>query len=310
MDLLDVENLSKFALGREEVQDIANLIFDMVGGQPHLVQLLLSVVQENIEGDALVTITDYVENLSECGSDHLNSIFGVVIGDPTLSRIAASAAIAGQVLNDPANADYKFMTVIGLMRREKNNLIFRNLLYKNVALTSSQLRPEENQHRGIATHLYPIPITGFNFIVDDQYREICHAAYNGAVAAINAGSYRLAMVAFGSVLEGILVDFLSRQSAMHLTTTIGSLQGNQRPNFRPPHEVAADPSTWTLANQIKVARAAAGRGGPAEIPDALREMRNLIHPKVMKQNYRKESELQPEAVAASGLVAIAMRDLQ
>jgi hypothetical protein len=307
--LANISGLSSIALRRPDVGNIPQLIFDAVGGQPHLVQHLLSVVV-GLEGvgeeDAIAA---EVERIVENGSDHLDSLLGAVMADKSLTGIAAVAAAQGQVLNDPANVDYRLIQVIGLLRRDGRNLVFRNALYKQIAEASPQLRPEQVQAQGIASHFYPLPGSSFGFIVDLEYREICQSAYNGAVAAFNARSYRLALVAFGVALEAMLVDFLTRQAPGVVATAIGQLHGRARPNFSAPHEVQTDPTTWHLVNQMKVARALHGANGPVEIPEALREMRNFVHPAKIKVSYLPESALHPEAIAAGGLVGIVMRDI-
>lgn len=302
LTLLNVIELSRITLGREDVDRISNLIYEAVGGQPHLVQHMLASVigLEGAEEEAVLATE--IERIAQDGSDHIDSIFGTVVGDKNLTQIASVAAAHGQVLNDPANVDYRFIQVIGLLRRERANLVFRNALYQRIAQASTQLRPEQIQAPGIASHFYPLTEERFSFINDAQYREICQSAYNGAVAAINARSYRLALVAFGVALEAMLIDFLLRQPVGAIPTVIATLNRAQRPNFNPPYEDATKPETWRLVNQMKVARALRGAHGPVEIPEALREMRNFVHPAEMKNSYHPESELQPEAVAAGGLV--------
>lgn len=305
----DVLTLAKLAFGRDEVDEISELIFENVGGQPHLVQTLLATASAHPrDGEARAVLAE-IERIAQHGNDHIDSIFGAVISDQNLVRIASASATNGHILNDPANVDYRFATVIGLMRREERNLVFRNRLYKRMAESSTQLRPEVLQVNGNASPFYPLAISIFAFVSDLEYREICHAAHNGAISAVNSGSYRLALVAFGVALEAMLIDFLVQKNAI-LAATIAGLHGGGRPNFRAPHEDSTNPTTWSLANQMKVARAIAARNGPAEIPEALRQMRNYVHPTVMKNAYRPESELYPEALAAGGLVAIVMRDLQ
>jgi hypothetical protein len=306
----DIERLAKVALARPEIGEIPKLIYESVGGQPHLVQHLLSLVVAQHGEDEESAISNELERMRQHGNDHIDSVFSLVIADINLLKIASVAATQGQVLNDPANVDYKFLQVNGLMRREGNALVFRNLLYRKIAESSPQLRPEVVQVNGIASHFFPLTVASFSFVVDLIYREICHSAYNGAVSSINSQSYRLALVAFGVALEAMLVDFLVRQPAGAITTAIAAMLPRDRPNFKPPHELATDPSTWRLINQMKVARALRGARGPVEIPEALREMRNFVHPVEMKRAYRPECELQPEAVAAGGLFGIVMRDIQ
>ncbi|PJC96466.1 hypothetical protein GQ37_022635 [Janthinobacterium sp. BJB1] len=309
-DLENITALSQTVLSRAEVGEIPALIYSAVGGQPHLVQHLLTVVMAQLGDNEGNSVAVECERLRQHGSDHIDSVFSVVVADSGLRKIASAAATGGQVLNDPANVDYKFLQVNGLMRRDGDKLIFRNDLYKKIAEASLQLRPESAGSNEIATHFFPLEISSFAFITDPEFREICHSAYSAAVSSINSGSYRITLVSFGVALEAMLMDFLAAQSGAAIAAAIAACKGKERPDFQLPHEKATDPMTWRLVNHMKVARQLRGANGPIEIPDALRDMRNFVHPGAMKRAYQPEIELRPEAIAAGGLFGIAMRDIQ
>ena len=59
---------------------------------------------------------------------------------------------------------------------------------------------------------------------------------------------------------------------------------------------------------IRVAPHVSG-GRAFDPPQALREWRNLIHPAVAQQDYRPDSDLEPEARSAANLHEIVLRDL-
>jgi hypothetical protein len=308
LDLEKIQTLARIALGRQDVDEIAQAIFDNIGGQPQLAQALLAVAA-NASGEEIRAIITESERLLVEGNDHLDSIFRMVVRDAALTRIASAATAAGRIDNDPANADFKFLVILGLMRRDQEHLVFRNSLYEKVARRSAQLRPDASQRPGLSSHFYPLEESILSFVVDPEYREICCSAYNGAVVAINARSFRLALVAFGVALEAILVDWMIRRPAGDIAAAIAAAHARDPLNFN-HFENRADPSTWRLINLMRVARQLNALRGPLELPEPLRRLRNFVHPVVMKTTYLPESDLVHEAIAAGGLIGAVMRDLQ
>jgi len=305
----NIADLARVALGEDDVADVAEAIYQYVGGQPHLAQHMLGVATGYEAAERAAAIDAEFKRLSEQGSDHIDSIFSVVVGDVQLSKIANIAVVNGAVANEPASADYKFLIVIGLMRRDGPNLVFRNALYKVIAESSPQLRLEEAPVVEVP-HFFTKDIGAFAFIQDQQYQEISWAAHNGAIASFSAGHFRLALVAFGVALEAMLIDYLERQPSHALDAVVRQMLAARQVRFDTRYEDQAVPSSWKLATQMKIARHIRGANGPAEIPEALREMRNFVHPKVMKATYKPEVELQPDAIAAAGLIGIVMRDIR
>ena len=68
--------------------------------------------------------------------------------------------------------------------------------------------------------------------------------------------------------------------------------------------------TWRLVNLVHIARRLNGHRGPLEVSEALRNMRNYVHPGKICEVYLAEIEMEPEAVTAGSLVAAVMRDIQ
>lgn len=59
---------------------------------------------------------------------------------------------------------------------------------------------------------------------------------------------------------------------------------------------------------MRGARKLAGIGGP-DIPESLREWRNLVHPAVCLNNYQADAHYRLEVVTAVGLFGMVLRDL-
>jgi hypothetical protein len=214
-----------------------------------------------------------------------------------------------RVPNEPADKDYQYLQVLGVAKRDGEHLVFRNSLYADVAKRSVQLRPEAAEIGGRAGFVH-LQEEAFSFVNDAEYKEIALAAYNGGVDCINSGRYRLALVGFGVTLEAILIDWLGRKQAGELAQGLADAVTTAGRNILNNFEVATDSATWRLVNLVRVARELQGIRGQLEIPDSLREMRNLVHPREMKANYLPEPQLEPEAVTAIGQISTVMRDIQ
>lgn len=298
LSLADVERLAGEMLG-DGSQPIAAAIFDEVGGQPFLIQKILSRL-EGVQdvGDALQA---EIAQLRTGQSDHVGHLFGKVLSEPKLASIATRMVAEGAAPIEAADPDYRYMQVLGIARRSGGRLEFRNALYSHIASTSPQLggRADEN----VLAPMFPVPVGAFSKVRNAELREIAWSAHTGAVAAYRARANRLALAGFGGSLEAILLDLLLRQPPADLRRIVRE----GRCHFH-GREHANDPRSWNLVNLIKAAHAVGG-AQPVEPPHALREWRNLIHPAVAQRNYRPDVDLEPEARAAATLHEIVLRDV-
>ncbi|WP_353643887.1 AAA-like domain-containing protein [Mesorhizobium sp. WSM2239] len=308
LGLAGVKALVELVVAPGAIDGIASKIFELVGGQPHLVQTLLSTVEGLDPVGQEQGIFDACAALKVTGNEHTNWLFRTVIGDPALALIASKAAAESKIQNDPTNADYRHLIVLGLLRRDGPHLVFRNPLYEYLAQTP-QFRPDLPSTEIKSELFYPIG-SGLSFVTDEKDREICTRAYDGAVAAANAGHFRLALVGFGIAIEGLLIFWLSKQPAPNLAAAIAAAKAARPPLSFSRFEVETDPSSWSLANLMRVARQMNGVRGPLEVSEALRNMRNYVHPALMKASYLEEEKLKPEALAAGGLLQSVIRDMQ
>ena len=271
-------------------------------------QTLISSAEYVGEAGILPAMTKEYENLKTRGSDHTGSLFRAAVKDPALLKLATSVASSGFISNDAANDDYKFSVVIGLLKLDGQNLVFRNKLYNDIARASAQLNPELNGQAVQNLILHQIDIANFSFITDLEYKEIAHSSYNGGILAASKGSLRLAIIGFGMALEAILLDWISKKKTSDITAAINASLGDAKPNFA--RQQQNDPTTWHLINLIKVAKLMKSVKSPIDPPHSLRELRNLVHPSVIKRDYRADIALQPEVHACVGLLGIVMRDIQ
>lgn len=310
LDRDQITELATEALGAPHPDEEA-LIFDNVGGQPHLVQYLLDAALRDETGDRLGAIQRRIEKLEIEGGEHTDGLFRMILTDPKLTAMAADAAVAEKLPFKPADIDYKYMTVVGLMRLEGSDLVFRNSLFRRITEKSVQIRPTEPALLETNQHFIAIEEADLGLIADGELREIAVSAHNGAILCLNARSYRLCMIGCGIALEAILLDWLVRHTPGALATAVASAvrEAGRRGLFN-QFETATDPMTWRLVNLMKVARKLGGVTGRLDLPDSLREMRNFVHPAYMKSSgYNAEGAMVAEGTGSIALLTQVIRDI-
>jgi len=298
---------------------LAHRIFAYVGGQPYLAQKLIQSFEGVSTAQRLAALESAIEKITAEGSHHTDSLFGLALAEKAMADIVSAVALHGSAVNQPTE-EFRFLRTIGLMKREGGSLFFRNTLYETLAKNSAQVLPDAVANAmlpnnlaeaGTRSHFVQLEDSAFDFIVDLKLREIAKNFHNSAVDAINAGGFRISMVAFGVCLEAILIDWLNCKDVPARTAAIAAARAaNIRVTFQNPHEVEADPMTWRLVNLVKIARQLNGLRGPLEVSDALRNMRNYVHPGKICEVYMPEQDMQPEAITAGSLVAAVMRDIR
>lgn len=298
---LTIEDIAKLAgdAGLSDPDGAARAIFELVGGQPFLNQkLILEAVGED---DALAAIERSVGSLREGGGDHITNLFRKVASDDVLVATVAAVVEQGKIAFEVGNEDQRYLIVLGLLHRDKGSLFFRNRLYGEVAALSPQFVKvaAADSQRAV---LFPLELAAFAKVASAELQEIAHGAQRGAVAAYQAGSNRLALAGFGTAMEAILIDFLARQSVANLAKA-AAITNNKTKFFDP-----VDPATWRLVDLMRGVRGLLGQGD-LDIPENLRDWRNLIHPGVALKSYVPDAVLVPEVGVASSQLMIVIRDL-
>ncbi|SEK92261.1 AAA-like domain-containing protein [Roseovarius nanhaiticus] len=296
----EVHRLAMLTLGEDErSRQISEKVFSAVGGQPYLIQRLLGKASgaENQQA-ALATAID---ELKTGQADHIINLFSRYLAETNLTKLVATLAANGELDNSPADPDYAFLCTGGLAKRNGGKIIFRNAVYEEVAKTSPQIG--NSDPAGERAPVFPLRPESFRKLIDDELREIAYSAQQGAVASYMGNSNRLALAGYGCSIEAILIDYLKRKSEQERRAA-----GQQAPqcnlnNF----ETYADAGSLRLVNLVKIANRLLGSN--AQVPDALRDWRNLVHPSVATQNYMRDEQLAPEVRAAAALHEIFLRDL-
>lgn len=298
-----VGELCQRALGRDD-DSVVRKIWGCVGGQPYLVQLLVSEVVAVPEDEAEEELTRAIRRLDE-GTPHVASILSKVIEDHKLADIVSDVIENRGVKLAPADYDMKFLLVLGLLVRDGDKLVFANQYYERMASASPQLTNKASSEKQPRTILYELPEGSFSVIHREELREIVYRAHKGAVSAYNGGSYRLALIGYGVALEGLLIDWISNTATSALNTAISTAN----PTFLKKYEDRNDPETWKFVNLVKVARELADQHltSASDIPDVIRDWRNCVHPKVMLENYEPEGDMETYAFTAEGLFRSALQ---
>lgn len=299
---LSVDDVTKLAAeaGVSEPGQAAALIYETVGGQPYLNQRLIQAAI-GME-DPLAAIRAEADRLREGDNDHINNLFRRVVSEDKLVDVVAQVVAAGSVTNEAGNEDHRYLTVLGVLHRVGGTLVFRNRLYGEVAANSPQFTKVEHDAGQLAP-IFALRYDAFSKMTSPELKEIAHRAQLGAVGAYRSGSNRLALAGFGTTMEAVLIEFLKRRSSGDLATAAAECRTTKGPWYS-----ATDPATWTLADLMRGSRKLLGLGA-VDIPENLREWRNLIHPGASLANYKLDADLAPEVHAASAQLQIILRDL-
>jgi hypothetical protein len=288
--LNDIVRLAEGA-GLAKHEQTASLIHDGVGGQPYLIQRLIQLGLG--ADDTAAAITAELEQLAEGHGDHISNLFRRVASDEALVSLVSTAVDAGKVGIEPGNEDQRYLIILGLFRREKGALYFRNKLYASVAALSPQFAQVEINEAKRAV-LFALERDAFATVTSAELKEIAYNAQSGAVGAYRAGSNRLALAGLGTAMEAVLIDFLQQRSPQDLSQAAAQCKQTRGPWYD-----ASDPATWALVDLMRGVRSLLGLGD-VDIPENLREWRNLIHPGACLKSYKPDEDLAPEVCTAAG----------
>jgi hypothetical protein len=177
----------------------------------------------------------------------------------------------------------------------------RNRLYQDFALGNPQITKTDAAQHAIQP-LVRTTSDAFEVVQDEQFREIAQGSYEAGINAHNAGHNRLALTAFGCALEAIVLDYL--------TALDPEVRETARTSLADPPEKPTRPDKWSFEKMIEVAQATPKLAASnLELADAVRDWRNLIHPAVIKRDYKPDGDLRPEARMAPSVIEALLRDL-
>lgn len=294
-------------LGHEALSEFVDPTMELVGGQPFLVQYLLQAASG---GDPANTSEERFaracETLKSGAGEHLQSLLTAVVSDPGVREIAGDLVHASDGIPYVATPEYEFLEVVGLGRLDEvdGRLYPRSELYAYVGQRHPMLARVPAAEI-VATTAAPPSLEAFAFVVDDALRTLAVEMCSGGFAAAREGRNRLSVIAIGSAVEAVLIDFLECVPNAARTAACGTAGANWS-----RFEDAQRPATWRLVNLIKVAQCLPWLNGARLVStDDLREWRNLVHPELARARDLSDGQLDPEANAAMALLGILLREL-
>jgi hypothetical protein len=293
-------------VGREDLGNFVEPVMAAVGGQPYLVQALLSAAAA---GDTGVTADDRFSRalltLSTGASPHLQGLLSSVVSDGDVRTIASELAVAEDGIRYRATPAHDFLEVCGLAKLDEDGqLRLRNEIYAAVARAHPLLAAQPSTEVVATAAASPTP-EAMTFMADEDLARVAAEMSDAGFAAMREGRHRIAVIAMGSAAEALLIDLLESSAQTDLQSAVTA----QGPKFS-QYENPAHPATWRLVNLMKVAHAHPRlAGAELTVSDALRDWRNLVHPAVSREKKLADADLAPEATAASGLLGILIREL-
>ena len=294
-----------------DVAPFVDRAFEVVGGQPFLLQTIFLETTRSTDASLEDAFADTLNELPALAANHLEGIFSKIIASPSLVEKVSEMVQNGHTKLFPADSDCSFLQTVGLAKREGMRLVFRNRLYKEIAEESPQLITDQAAPT-VDAPIFGLESDSLDFMKLEEFRTVASSSYDAATRAHQNGNYRMALIAFGSAMEAVLIDFLLGLPSASLTAAITAAAADQDPSKRPNFygkEKQNDPQTWKLFNLVNVARQVKVGTKAPEVSHALRDWRNLVHPAAAVKYYPDESKLKPESVGAAALFAILTRDI-
>lgn len=303
LSLDDARDLAR-TVGGGELVAYADRAFELVAGQPYLLQLLLdAVAKRTSDEDRTAAFDATITNLRLGRDRHLTSLFERVLADADTSTVVTELVAAGQAITfSAADPQHRWLVVLGVAQQSDGQLYFRNSLYREFAAGSPQLTPEDRPIEPTVQPLLHPDVSMFDCMEDEKLRELALDSTEAAVDAYNGGHPRLALSGFGSALEAILLSFLENLDHQDLAHARQGVPSDKRPS--------GPPRGWTLQQMSLVAHdtTALPRANQA-LSSAVRNWRNLIHPDKARAEWLTEDELRPEAQTAAAILQMVLRDL-
>lgn len=292
-------------VGAEQAGEFVDRAFELVGGQPFLVQYLLASAERGDAASPAVERYGQAEARLLVGdADHLSNLLSAVVNDKPIREIAREV-LEGNGAPFAATPDHRMLVTLGFVRLDKSGrLVPRNPLYAKVAaqhplLSDDQKRPPDARIAGFGPG-------AFDFVVDDDLRIFAEEMSQAAYVAFNDGHLRLALIGLGSSLEAILIDVLEQAGATELTKA----RNKAKAKFHAKEE-KDEPDTWGLANLVTVsAKLAKLENSPGVLAaHAIRELRNFVHPALARKSGDVGADLKGEFDAAQGVLTVLVRVL-
>jgi hypothetical protein len=278
-------------------------VFELVGGQPYLLQYLLAEAER---GDAVTSAEDRLgsaeEELLAGNSNHLISLFSAVVSDHPIREIVRAIVAHGSA-PFVATPEHRTLVVVGFGRRDGTVIVPRNRLYAETAAKHFLLT--ETAESAAGATIAPPGAGSLDFMTDAGLRGVAEEMLEGGVDSFNQGHTRLGLIGLGSALESILIDVLEQATDAERNAAVNAAQPKLSRN-----EDQSKPSSWRLVNLIKVADALPlFSSAHLAAAHAIRELRNHVHPALVRESGVTQADLLPEFNAAEAVLALVIREV-
>jgi AAA-like domain len=221
--------------------------YELIGGQPYLLQKLLDAVSSGEEESERQLLFDNAVGDLRSGRDrHVPALLDRLAAEPGATELVAQIAESADGIRHAATGLHAFLPVVGIARHDGDRLVVRNELYRELALSSPQITPSGPRHT-TAVPLAHQPTQRFAVLVDPVLRQLAEDGYAAGVDAANRGHTRAALVAFGSAYEAILLDFLIQLPKAERDNASSVVMG------RAGRPVGGSPTRWKFETMIDVA---------------------------------------------------------
>jgi hypothetical protein len=124
------------------VSEVVDAAYGLVGGQPYLLQRLLIEVENADPGDRRGSFARAVARLEAGDDPHFDALFRTVFEDERLRDLARRLCEDGYLLDKPADVDLRYLEVVGLVKRDETQVIFRNSLYERMTCQRTEAHGE------------------------------------------------------------------------------------------------------------------------------------------------------------------------
>jgi 2'-5' RNA ligase len=163
-----------------------------------------------------------------------------------------------------------------------------------------------DQATAVAGKVAPPGAGSLNFMANTELRSIAEEMMEAGFDAYNAGHLRLALIGLGSALEAILIDLLEQASAEELKEA----KRKAKPHIQHPED-KNKPSSWRLINLVKVAdRLPALEHAPVAGAHAVRELRNQVHPALVREAGVPQADLEADFNVVQGVLGVVIREVR
>lgn len=287
-------------VGGPDLLPWATRAYGQVGGQPYLLQLLLEGVLSASEEGREAAFAAALNRAASGADGHLPAL---------LRRVSAEAGadeLVGRLLQSnggiPAAGEglYQFLEVVGVAKTVAGStmatlhLVPRNPLYERAMRASPRLNADQLLADAVPSapaFLVPLEEADLLWVRDAELRQVIRDVQTGAVTAINAGQYRLALAGLGATYEGMLVALVEQLGDAERDTAKAqvTLSNGRTPTGRP--------GGWSFEALVGVAHVAYDlRHIPKAASETVRDWRNLVHPDLARRRFQSQELMQPEAI--------------